>query len=256
MRSPLEQIERRLKTIIEASASLFGGTNRQEELARQLATALYEQLPAQLDGNGTAPDQFTVYLNPENVTAWQQPQWMDWLSQIISNALQDAGYGSILRPSIQVAPAAEMPINSLRITAIHSAELLGSTAALPVTSELHAIAVPADAIPANAYLIVQGSQTVPLDRLVFNIGRRSDNDLVLDDPRVSRTHLQIRANRGRFYLFDLNSTGGTLVNGSLIREHQLEAGDVIQVAGISLIYGEDSPAWPDEPGQSTSPISS
>ena len=254
MRSPLEQIERRLKTIIEASASLFGRTNRQDELARQLATVLYEQLPTQLDGNGTAPDQFTIYLNPENVASWQQPQWMDWLSQIIGEALQDAGYGSSYRPSIQVAPASDLPINSLRVTAIHSAELLGSTAALPVTAELRTLATPLDTIPANAYLIVQGSQTVPLDRLVFNIGRRSDNDLVIDDPRVSRTHLQIRANRGRFVLFDLNSTGGTHVNGNPIREHQLEAGDVIQIAGIALIYGEDAPAWPEEPGQSTSPI--
>jgi len=254
MRSPLEKIERRLKTIIEASASLFGRTNRQEELARQLATGLYEQLPAQLAGNGIAPDQFTIYLNPDNVAAWQQPQWMDWLAQIIGDALQDAGFETLLHPYIQVAAAADMPINSLRVVAIHSAELLGSTAALPVTAELQPLSRPLDAIPANAYLIVQGSQTVPLDRLVFNIGRRSDNDLVLDDPRVSRTHLQIRANRGRFFLFDLNSTGGTLVNGNLIREHQLETGDVIQVAGISLIYGEDPIVWPDETGHSTSPI--
>lgn len=254
MRSPLEQIERHLKSIIEASASLFGRTTRQEQLARELTAALYEQLPLQLAGKSIAPDQFTIYLHPDNLSTWQQPQWMDWLGQIIADALLDAGYGSLLRPSIQLAPSMDMPVDSLRLIAVNSAELLGSTAALPVTAELHPPAAAQDKIPANAYLVVQGTQTVPIDHMVFNIGRRSDNDLVLDDPRVSRTHLQIRAIRGRFVLFDLNSTGGTLVNGNPIREHTLSAGDVIQLGGVALIYGEDSPNWPDEPGQSTSPL--
>lgn len=254
MRSPLEQIERRLKIIIEASASLFGRTNRQEELARQLAAALYEQLPDQLEGKSTAPDQFTIYLHPDNAAVWQQPQWINWLGQIIGDALQDAGFSSILRPNIQVAAAVEMPIEGLRVTAVHSTALLGSTAAMPVTAELHPSSLPAESIPVNAYIIVQGTQTVPIDRQIYNIGRRADNDLVLDDPRVSRTHLQIRAIRGRFVLFDLNSTGGTLVNGNPVSEHQLAAGDVILVGGIALIYGEDAPAWQDDPGQSTSPL--
>ncbi len=254
MRSTLEQIERSLKTIIEASAGLFGHANRQEQLARQLATALYEQLPEQLNGKTIAPDQFTIYLNPENIAIWQQSQWTEWLNQVICNALQDAGYESAPRPSIQLAAEAALPIDRLRVTAVHSADQLGSTAAMPVTADPHSRVDSAENLPANAYLIVQGTQTVLLDRQIFNIGRRTDNDLVLDDPHVSRTHLQIRAIRGRFVLFDLNSTGGTLVNGSPVREHLLAAGDVILIGSISLIYGEDSPAWPDDPGQSTSPI--
>jgi len=77
---------------------------------------------------------------------------------------------------------------------------------------------------------------------------------VLDDPRISRTHLQIRAIRGHYTVFDLNSTGGTLVNGNPVREHTLVAGDVITIGGISLIYGEDAPAWSDSPGSVTSPV--
>jgi hypothetical protein len=256
MKSPLEQIERRLKTIIEASAGLFGRTSRQEQLARQLTAALYEQLPTQLSGKELAPDQFTIYLHPDNYTAWQQPQWMDWLGQIIIDALQDAGYINPLRPTVQLAPSAEMPVDSLRVIATNSVDLLGSTAALPVTAELHPPTSLSESMPSNAYLIVQGTQTVPISQMIFNIGRRSDNDLVLDDPRVSRKHLQIRAVRGRFILFDLNSTGGTLVNGNPISEHTLAAGDVIQLGGIAIIYGEDSPAWTDEAGQSTSPLGS
>lgn len=254
MRSPLDNLERSLQTIIEASARLFGHNNRLEKLARNLVSTLYDQLPAQLYGANSPPDQFTIYLHPDNVATWQQPQWMDWIARMIDDAVVSAGFTSLTHPAIQLAASADLPIDSVRVTAVRSSDALGSTAAMPVTGELRSASIAADSLPANAYLIVQGSQTVPLTQRVYNIGRRPDNDLVLDDPRISRTHLQIRAIRGRFTLFDLNSTGGTLVNGNSVSEHLLAPGDVIIIGGISLIYGEDSPAWADHSGNSTSPV--
>ena len=40
-------------------------------------------------------------------------------------------------------------------------------------------------------------------------------------------------------LYDLGSTGGTFVNGQGVQECVLRPGDVISLAGVSLIYGED-----------------
>ncbi len=254
MRSPLDHLERRLQSIIEASARLFGRSNRQEELTRQLVATLYDQLPSQLYGDPVAPDQFTIYLHPDNISNWQQPQWMDWIGRMVDDALVSAGFPTSLRPAIQLAPAADLAVDELRILAVHSVDTLGSTAAMPVTGELRAPAEQQEALPTSAYLIVQGSKTVLIKQNVFNIGRRPDNDLVLDDPRVSRTHLQIRAIRGRYTLFDLNSTGGTLVNGNPVSEHMLVPGDVIVIGGVSLIYGEDSAAWTEPEGNDTLPV--
>ena len=254
MSSPLDHLERRLQSIIEASTRLFGRSNRQDELTRQLVTALYDQLPAQLYGDPVAPDQFTIYLHPENIATWQQPQWMDWISRMVDDALLNAGFSIPVHPAIQLAPAADLQPDELRLQTAHSADVLGSTAAMPVTGELRAPVPRPEIPPVDAYLIIQGNQTVPISQNVFNIGRRTDNDLVLDDPRISRTHLQIRAIRGHYTVFDLNSTGGTLVNGNPVREHVLVAGDVITIGGISLIYGEDAPAWSDSPGSVTSPV--
>ena len=91
----------------------------------------------------------------------------------------------------------------------------------------------------SAYLIVNGERIFALDQSVINIGRRTENHLVIEDPRVSRHHAQIRFNRGQYILFDLNSTGGTLVNGQRTHQHVLKPGDVILLAGFSLIYGEE-----------------
>jgi pSer/pThr/pTyr-binding forkhead associated (FHA) protein len=96
-------------------------------------------------------------------------------------------------------------------------------------------------VPESAFLIVDGVKEFRLRRQVINIGRRLDNDLVVDDPRVSRHHVQLRSIKGRFVLFDLNSSGGTFINGQRASQSILYPGDVISLAGVSLIFGQDNP---------------
>ena len=117
--------------------------------------------------------------------------------------------------------------------------------------------IDSDALPESAFLIIEGVKVFQLNQAVVNIGRRLDNTLVVDDPRVSRNHAQLRAIKGRFVLFDLNSTGGTYVNGQRAKQTVLYPGDVISLAGVSLIFGQDNPvSRPDlsatSPGQRAS----
>jgi pSer/pThr/pTyr-binding forkhead associated (FHA) protein len=93
---------------------------------------------------------------------------------------------------------------------------------------------------------------------VINIGRRLDNHVVIDDPRISRNHAQIREIKGRFVIFDLNSTGGTYVNGDRINQSVLYPGDVISLAGVTLIFGQDLPPsqQTEKPTRPNSSISS
>ncbi len=97
------------------------------------------------------------------------------------------------------------------------------------------------AIPEDAFVIVDGVKVIPLTQPVVNIGRRVENNLVIDDPRVSRTHAQLRAIKGRYVLFDLNSTGGTFINGQKITQSIVYPGDVISLAGVNLVYGQKNP---------------
>src|SRR4030095_16308881 len=96
-----------------------------------------------------------------------------------------------------------------------------------------------DAIPENAFLIVEGVKIHPLKESVINVGRRLENHVVIDDARISRTHVQLRAIKGHFVLFDLNSTGGTFVNGQRTSQTVLYPGDVISLAGVTLVFGQD-----------------
>jgi len=96
-----------------------------------------------------------------------------------------------------------------------------------------------DAIPENAFLIIEGMKIHPLKESVINVGRKLENHVVIDDPRISRTHAQLRVIKGHFVLFDLNSTGGTFVNGQRTSRTVLYPGDVISLAGVTLVFGQD-----------------
>jgi pSer/pThr/pTyr-binding forkhead associated (FHA) protein len=111
-----------------------------------------------------------------------------------------------------------------------------------------------ESIPANAFLILDGAQVYPLTQGVVNIGRRPDNHLVFEDGRVSRVHAQLRAIKGHFVIFDLDSSGGTFVNGSRTGQATLFPGDVISLAGVNLVYGQEAGFNSDGHAGGTQPI--
>lgn len=69
----------------------------------------------------------------------------------------------------------------------------------------------------------------------LKIGRASDNDIVIDDPSVSRVHAVLSTDGKRTVIADLNSTNGTFVNGNRINgTAEIAAHDILKV-GNSVI---------------------
>jgi pSer/pThr/pTyr-binding forkhead associated (FHA) protein len=73
-----------------------------------------------------------------------------------------------------------------------------------------------------------------------------DNHIILEDPRVSRSHAQIKVVNDSFVIFDMNSTGGTFVNGELTSQSVLYPGDVVSLAGVVFIFSQEMPARPGD----------
>ena len=101
-------------------------------------------------------------------------------------------------------------------------------------------------MPRNAYLVLQGTRVIPLNRPLIKIGRQLDNHIILEDPRVSRSHAQIKLINERFVIFDMNSTGGTFVNGQPASQSVLYPGDVVSLAGVVFIFSQEMPARPGD----------
>ncbi|BAP87400.1 FHA domain protein [Burkholderiales bacterium GJ-E10] len=68
------------------------------------------------------------------------------------------------------------------------------------------------------------------------IGRRSHNDVVIDNLAVSGEHAVIVRSGDNTYIEDLGSTNGTTVNGQPIKRHLLRNGDTIEVGKYRLRY--------------------
>ncbi len=66
------------------------------------------------------------------------------------------------------------------------------------------------------------------------MGRGPDNDIVVLDERVSRHHGRFAARHGVLVYTDLDSTNGSMVNGTRVREAGLGVGDVVRLGRTTL----------------------
>ena len=83
----------------------------------------------------------------------------------------------------------------------------------------------------------------PLSKPVVSLGRKAGNDIQLDDAAVSSRHARFLREKSSYldghfdyYIEDLNSTNGTLVNGVGFDRHLLKHGDKIQVGKHVFIF--------------------
>jgi hypothetical protein len=219
--------------------------------AHQLRTEV--EAAARSDGKGKsyAPDQYTLTLHPGQVAvaARSTHKIQEALASGMAQVLQSGDMVLVRGPHFTLATDPTLAVGDVRVIAWHSRD------PIVVASESTPGESSTEKPPDGAFFMVGGKRYFRLNRVVINIGRRLDNHLVLDDPHVSRQHAQLRAHRGHYILRDLNSTAGTTVNGRLVKEQELHPGDVIGVASLELIYGEDVAGVPDETPSYTPPFS-
>lgn len=89
---------------------------------------------------------------------------------------------------------------------------------------------------------------VPIEREAFFIGRGVNNNLILEDRRVSRKHAVLNYMDGHFILSDLKSTKGVIVNGQKVNEIILQNRDRIKMGGEVIEFLEGEPSIPIKTG--------
>jgi pSer/pThr/pTyr-binding forkhead associated (FHA) protein len=239
MKDRLDLMELHLQALVEGGLiSLLPWGNPRQTLAHRLVEALKADLVVDPTGRSLAPHSYTIWVHPEKLPYWQAEQpFLEQIAQQIAHIGVEAGFDYAASPNLRLSSDPSLPLEEYRISISTSRGAISDTAAMPASAP--EFEPRGKEIPLNAFLIVDGTQTFSLRQPVINIGRRPDNHLVLNDPRVSRTHAQLRSIHGRYILFDLNSTGGTYVNGQRVSRYDLNPGDVISLAGVPLIYGQD-----------------
>jgi pSer/pThr/pTyr-binding forkhead associated (FHA) protein len=83
---------------------------------------------------------------------------------------------------------------------------------------------------------------IPLDKERVTIGRKPTNDVQIENLAVSGEHARVVTILNDSFLEDLDSTNGTLVNGTPIKKHILQSNDLIEIGKYRLKFVAEGPA--------------
>ncbi len=218
-------------------ARLFGGQIHPLEVAHHVARAIEDACSQAADGTLLASTHYQIDLHPQDLDALRarHPAPEEELARYVEDLARQAGLLLPTPPVITLNPLPDLPPHTVRVQAFPG---LAEGEEESVTRQMGETPPPPDP-PGRCFLIIGGQRHVSLTAPTINIGRALDNDIIIEHPHVSRHHAQLRRRYGRYVLYDLGSSGGTLVNGYPVQECVLRSGDVISLADFEIIYGEE-----------------
>lgn len=251
-RKHITRLEAQLEGLVEGTfASLFGKRIRAQDLALRLARAMEDTAapPHGSDSRFIAPDEYRITVAPalHNALLHDNPNLAGTLADHLVELAESGDYRLLRKPVVKLLADPGLDDKALTVHAAHSSTVNdSSTAAMqPVSNSGTAAAYH----PTIGQLIINDRRVITLEREVTNIGRHPDNHIVIADPTVSRHHAQIRLRFGVHVIFNVSSRFGTFVNEVSVKEHTLNAGDVISLGDTRIIYTTNAPHDDSTTGQ-------
>ncbi len=219
-------------------ARLFRSRLHRAELAEQLLRALEDGRSIGADGIQLAPDNYQVLLNADDYAQLVDRQSRTEIEQTLIGYLikiaQQSDLALARRPTVRLYPSDHLSPRQVQVQAHLS--ITASTLVKTQKISVHQLSeTPTQEEPLTCYLLIE-QQRFTLTISPINLGRSLDNDIFIEHPRVSRHHAQLRQRKGRWWLIDLSSANGTLVNGRPVSEAILQSGDIISLADIEICF--------------------
>jgi hypothetical protein len=244
----LSRVESFLERFLEAPAGRLGASIQPVSLAKRIERAM-DTNKTYGDAGVIVPNFYDLHLHPADFAAFASYRGSledDLAHGVIARARHER-YTLVARPRVQILSDEETRRGEIRVAANvvdERGDRIQEVAAVPANSDTMVFQRPAtDEAPDSArraYLLVstRGSRPVQFDLggHLIGIGRASDNDVILDDPMVSRHHCQLRLQHGAYSFADLGSRNGSSVNGQAVSQIALGPGDVIRVGDTEIEF--------------------
>ena len=250
IKDQLTKLEIRLQTLIEENTTrILPIRDNRPNISARMVAAMQSSIKSDETGDQIAPDLYILVVDPETAQLiGEHPSLTKELSELILQAGKEAGARFVNPPRIKINADESMVLGRFEVSTTFSLNQVDETSTLTISSDV------GNPVPEYAFLIINGVQIYPLTQQIVNLGRRVDNHVVIEDLRVSRVHAQIRVINGHYVIFDLDSSGGTFVNGVRLAQATLYPGDVISLAGVDLVYGQDAAYMSSDDQGSTQPL--
>jgi hypothetical protein len=230
-----DQIENRIKEIVEKSSDLLPWANQGAVQVSHFCESLRQFLLENPECLRSSPVEIKVVMSSEEVKLWKKhSEWQNILSEAFIETTVELNCKPDLLPELTLTARNSLQAGQIMFLIECDSSTQEKTGAVSLSRPIKASKEKVK--PESGRVLINLEKTIPVDKPVLNLGRRSSNDIVINDLRVSRFHAQIRKTRDGYMVFDVGSTGGTYVNGERISACQLKSGDVISLAGYTLVY--------------------
>jgi len=245
-------LERLASQVLEGwTARLFGARLQPVQIAKRLIRAMESHQTISL-AKTFVPNSYVVSLSPADHAQFEpyKRSLERDLAETLLGAARERGFTLLSFPTVEIERADDVTRGNVRVSCAlvdASGDEVEEGSELGPVAAGHTMVLDRDALirdrpraPRAFIDLPSERRRVPLGPEPLTIGRDPENDLVLDDRRVSRRHAEIRLRLGRYTLYDLQSTNGTYVNGRRVAEVVLSDGDRIAIGGSELVIQQEA----------------
>jgi hypothetical protein len=242
--SILSDFEDRVGSAVEGFfAGAFRSPVQPAEVARALGRAMDDGRMVGV-GKVYAPVAYTVALSSadaDNLRGFA-PVLAGELATYLVERAREQGYHLASKPTVAFAEHVDLRLGRFRVSADHAPadETAEEPPAVPydyerdVFDETEHESGPIDRI--DTVTVGETGHDVALrgDRVI--VGRLQGCDICLADANVSRRHAELCLMDGDWFVADLDSTNGTMLNGEPVTRARLRDGDAVEIGVTRLTY--------------------
>jgi hypothetical protein len=251
----LRSIESKIEGLFEG---VFGRAFRTSvqpiELARKLVKEMDDHRNVSVS-RVYVPNEYTVYLSPNDRKqfAGYEGSLVGELQEYLAEHARRERYALLGSPVVLVTTDEDLAVGEFgiatRLVADEASEEPPPPPELPIEQPAETMiyraptppiveAPPPEPAPESEVvtLTVAGRQHVITEPLVV-LGRSRDAGVRISDVNISRKHAEIRQEGSTFWVVDLGSTNGTLVNGKRVDRQRLRDGDRIILGSTEIVFG-------------------
>ncbi|WP_125775704.1 FhaA domain-containing protein [Antribacter gilvus] len=222
----LDRFEKSVERMMNnAFAKVGRGEVKPVELASRLRKELDDRAAVVGRDRTVAPNEYTIELSPDDfaqIEAWGAQTLADELAQNLTAYAATQHYAFVGPVSVTFDEKYELVPGRFQV---RSRSVQGNVA--PATSASPSVRHPLIDIDGQRYLLT-GPVTV--------IGRDAEADIVVDDPGVSRRHLEIRVTPDGVIATDLGSTNGLYVEGHQVPAATLLDGNTLTIGRTRIMF--------------------